>query len=37
MDYSPVWKLCEWNLEGSTFIGDSENYVELVSGDGHLI
>jgi hypothetical protein len=36
MEHLSVWALCEGNLEGGSFTGDPEGYVEEVSGDGHL-
>jgi len=36
MKHLSLWELCEGNLEGGSFTGDPEGYVEEGSGDGHL-
>jgi len=31
-----LWELCEGNLEGGSFTGDTESYVEECCGNGQL-
>jgi len=36
VEHLPLRELCEGKLDGSSFTGDLEDCVELVSGDEHL-
>jgi hypothetical protein len=36
MGHLCLWEFCEGNLEGGSFAGDPEGYVEEGSGDGHV-
>jgi len=35
-EHLSLWVLCEGNLEGGSFTGDPEGFVEEGSCDGHL-
>ena len=36
MQHFSLWELCEGKMEGGSFTGDPEVYVQEGSGDGHL-